>query len=79
MYGKLTCVLILAIAMLIHDIPTYKTATKRERIIYAWMLVPIIYLTFLFVTSVPWPNLDTLMNLFQGPAGRFVHWLNPNA
>ncbi|RXZ81712.1 hypothetical protein EBB07_13740 [Paenibacillaceae bacterium] len=77
MYGKLFCVLLLAAAMLIRDIPNFKQASHRDRVVYGVMMVPLLYLAFLFVASKPWPNLDTLFNLLTGPADRFVHWLNP--
>ncbi|MNI70207.1 hypothetical protein D3C73_1260070 [compost metagenome] len=77
MYGKLVCFLIIGAAMLITDIPKLKNASRRDRIVYGTMLVPLIYLGFLFVFSKSWPNLDTLFNLLTGPAKQIVHWLNP--
>ncbi|MEK8127186.1 hypothetical protein WMW72_04590 [Paenibacillus filicis] len=77
MYGKLTCFLLLAAAMLIRDIPKLKEAAPRDRLAYIVMLAPLAYLGFVFITAKPWPNLDTLFNLLQGPAKLIVHWLDP--
>ncbi|SFM08559.1 hypothetical protein SAMN03159341_11617 [Paenibacillus sp. 1_12] len=77
MSAKLVCTLIIATAMLISDIPKFKSACPRDRIVYAAMLVCILYLGFLFVTAKHWPNLDTLFNLLTEPAKQIVHWLNP--
>ncbi|WP_135551327.1 hypothetical protein [Paenibacillus cymbidii] len=77
MYGKLVLFLLLAAAMLIHDIPKLKRIRSRERAIYWAMLAPLVYLGVLFVWSKSWPNLDTLFNLFLPPARLIVHWLDP--
>jgi hypothetical protein len=63
--------------MLVCDIPKFRRASRRDRLAYGAMLASLLYLGFLFVTAKPWPNLDTIFNLFTGPAKQFVHWLNP--
>ncbi|OME77450.1 hypothetical protein BK120_26425 [Paenibacillus sp. FSL A5-0031] len=77
MLGKFICVLLLASAMLIHDIPKVKTASKRDRLVYIAMLAPLLYLAVIFLIAKPWPNLDMIFNLFTEPAKLFIRWLNP--
>ncbi|GGG88533.1 hypothetical protein [Paenibacillus radicis (ex Gao et al. 2016)] len=77
MLGKTICVLLLASAMLIHDIPKVKAASNRDRLVYIAMLAPLLYLAVVFLTAQPWPNLDRIFNLFTGPAKLFIRWLNP--
>ena len=77
MLGKLICILILAAAMLSYDIPRLKKSTKHDRMVYGILMLPMLYLSFLFITAKPWPNVDTIFNLFNKPAQQIVHWLNP--
>jgi hypothetical protein len=76
-HGKIVCFLLVAAAMLIHDIPKVKNASKRDRIVYGAMLLPLLYLGFIFMANKSWPNLDTVFNLFTGPAKQFIQWLHP--
>jgi len=75
--GKIICVLLLASAMLIHDLPKVKVASNRDRLVYIALLAPILYLAVIFLTAKPWPNLDMIFNLFTGPAKFIIRWLNP--
>ncbi|MEK3915623.1 hypothetical protein [Paenibacillus sp. FSL H7-0331] len=77
MIGKLVCFLLLAAAMLVCDIPKFRGACPRDRLVYGAMLAPLLYLGFLFVTTKSWPNLDTIFNLLNGPAKQIVQWLDP--
>lgn len=78
MQGKLICVLLLATAMLVHDIPRLKRAHSRDRIVYGVMALPLLYLAYLFVAAkTSWPNIDTVFNWLHAPASAFIHWLNP--
>ncbi|TBL71220.1 hypothetical protein [Paenibacillus thalictri] len=77
MYGKLACFLLLACAMLIHDIPKCKQATRHDRLAYILILAPLLYLGIVFIWGKSWPNLDTLFNLFAPPARQIVRWLDP--
>ncbi|BBI34067.1 hypothetical protein [Cohnella abietis] len=77
MFGKVVCILMLISAMLIYDIPRFSKASRRDRFMYGAILVPLLYLGFLFVTAKPWPNLDTLFNLLISPAKQIVQWLDP--
>ncbi|MBP1989854.1 hypothetical protein [Paenibacillus eucommiae] len=77
MYGQLVCILILAAVMLICDFPKFSSACSRDRLVYGAMMVVILYLGFIFVAAKPWPNLDTIFNLFTGPAKQIVQWLDP--
>ncbi|TVY01999.1 hypothetical protein [Cohnella terricola] len=79
MFAKLVCFAALAFAMLVCDVSAFGQARFKERAVYGGLLVCIFYLGFLFVTEKRWPNLDTLFNLFTGPAKRIVSWLNPTA
>lgn len=79
MYGKLVLFLLLAAAMLIHDVPRIKGTRRRERAVYLVMLAPVFYLGILFVWSKSWPNLDKLFNLLLPPARQIVHWLDPTS
>jgi hypothetical protein len=77
MLGKIICILLLSSAMLAHDIPKFKQASSRERVVYGVLLLPILYLGFIFIAAKHWPNLDTLFNLLSGPAEHIVKWINP--
>jgi len=77
MLGKLICVLLLAAAMLIYDLPRLKKSSRHDRMIYGIMIVPLLYLAFLFISAKPWPNIDSIFNLFTKPAQQIIHWLNP--
>ncbi|MEK4461353.1 hypothetical protein [Paenibacillus sp. FSL E2-0190] len=77
MVGKIICVLLLASAMLAHDIPRFKQASIRDRVVYGVLLLPVLYLGFIFIAAKPWPNIDSIFNLFTAPAEHIVHWINP--
>lgn len=46
MIGKLVCFLLLAVAMLVSDIPKFRGACPRDRFVYGAMLAPLLYLGF---------------------------------
>ncbi|MEK3983618.1 hypothetical protein MHB77_09515 [Paenibacillus sp. FSL K6-3166] len=77
MLVQIICVLILASAMLAHDIPKFSLASVRDRVVYGVLLLPVLYLGFIFIAAKPWPNLDSLFNQLTGPAEHIVHWINP--
>ncbi|BBH20153.1 hypothetical protein Back11_14980 [Paenibacillus baekrokdamisoli] len=79
MYGKLVCVLVLAAAMLVYDIPKFRRACRRDQLVYGALLAALLYLGFIFVTAKPWPNLDTIFNILIKPAKQIVQWLNPKS
>ncbi|MCP3743949.1 MULTISPECIES: hypothetical protein [Paenibacillus] len=62
-------------AMLITDIPKWKRTNRRARILYLSLMLPIAYLGLLYITNLPWPNLDELIDFFLlAPAKRIVAW-----
>ncbi|REK76427.1 hypothetical protein [Paenibacillus paeoniae] len=77
MLGKLICVLLLSAGMLIYDIPRLKKSSSHDRIVYGIMMLPLLYLAFVFIAAKSWPNLDSIFNLLSKPAEQIVHWLNP--
>lgn len=63
--------------MLISDWPKIGEARSRDRWVYGLLSCVIAYLGLSFITEKPWPNLDTVLDLFTQPAKLLVHWLNP--
>ncbi|WP_168122850.1 hypothetical protein [Paenibacillus sp. HB172176] len=75
MNGRLLCLILLLILLLARDIRGFKKSARRERIVYAALWLPLLYLGLLFVAELPWPNLNTIFDLFAKPASRIVQWL----
>jgi len=76
-YGKIACFAALLVLMLISDRAELAKAVKRDRRTYGALLAAIVYLGFLCVTELPWPNLDDAFDLLKKPATQLVQWMNP--
>ncbi|GAA3405953.1 hypothetical protein ACFFNY_26000 [Paenibacillus hodogayensis] len=73
---KVAFLLLLVAVMLIHDLPRWGRTGRRDRLAYAALMLPMLYLGFLYVTDVPWPNLDEAIDyIFGEPARRLVESL----
>ncbi|WP_139999614.1 hypothetical protein [Paenibacillus paridis] len=77
MFGRLICVLVLAAAMLACDIPKFKIAAPRDRVVYGALFGILTYLSFLFVASIHGPNVDSVFNLLAAPAKQIIQWIDP--
>ncbi|MFD2332935.1 hypothetical protein ACFSR7_27060 [Cohnella sp. GCM10020058] len=65
---------VLAIAIVCADLAQLRRARRRELAAYGSLLAVAIYLGVIYVTQrLTWPNLDTLFDLLEGPAGKLVH------
>ncbi|WP_028560426.1 hypothetical protein [Paenibacillus pinihumi] len=77
MIAKVSMLLAAIAIMLLSDKSALSKADKHARIIYAILMLPVLYLGILFVTEVRWPNLDELLRyLFSGPAQAIISNLN---
>ncbi len=63
-------------AMWLADLRRIKHSSFRERIIYMMMMIPVLYLSLIFVMDLKWPNLDDLFHsIFANPAKQIVETL----
>lgn len=62
--------------ILLCDRAALRQAGRRTLLVYCLLFLPAAYLGLLFVTELPWPNLDELLRyLFGGAANQFVAFL----
>jgi hypothetical protein len=61
---KIIFLVIVYMGVFIYDIPKLIKKRRQERIVYGMLMVPIIYLSIVFVIDLPWPTLDELINFF---------------
>jgi len=70
---KTVLLLVLAAAMLAYDVSKGNWAGRPDRIVYGVLLMPTVYLGFIYVSGQHWPNLDDLIKyVFIGTAKRIV-------
>jgi hypothetical protein len=60
--------------MLFFDIPKLKQKKRRERIVYGMLMIPIFYLSLVYVMDLAWPTLDEPVHFFLSkPAHQIVN------
>ncbi|AJY73539.1 hypothetical protein [Paenibacillus beijingensis] len=73
MSASIVYLLLLFTAMVAYDFSKWKQACLRDRLAYGALILPMLYLGILYVTEMPWPNLDELVHFFFAePAKRIV-------
>lgn len=77
MYGKIACFVALLALMFASDWSQLAQAVKRDRRTYGTLLAAIVYLGFLSVSELHWPNLNDAFDLLAKPAKQLVQWMNP--
>lgn len=76
MIAKAMFLLIIVVFILVCDRSSLRQAERRTLLVYSLLFLPAAYLGLLFVTELPWPNLDELLRyLFGGLANQFVTFL----
>ncbi|PEF61480.1 hypothetical protein CON35_25055 [Bacillus cereus] len=79
MFNKIFFLLILYLEMLLYDIPKLKQRNRRERISYGILIIPIIYLSLIYIMDLSWPTLDKLVHFFFfKPAQQIVKLMTTN-
>ncbi|WP_019912596.1 hypothetical protein [Paenibacillus sp. HW567] len=64
--------------MLAMDLPKWKRISRRARILYLLLMLPIVYLGLIYAADLPWPNLDELIDFFLlTPSRRLAAWFRP--
>jgi hypothetical protein len=59
--------------ILFYDVPKLKRTNRQERIVYGILVIPIIYLSLIYVMDLTWPTLDELVHFFfSKPAQQIV-------
>ncbi|MGM7722770.1 hypothetical protein [Metabacillus sp. Hm71] len=73
MVEKTLLLIILSAGMLLYDFPKFKKTNRRERIVYVMLMIPVVYLSLVYVLRLPWPTLDELIHfIFAKPAQQIV-------
>lgn len=62
-------------AMLAVDLPKWRSISRRSRILYLSLMLPIVYLGLIYAADLPWPNLNKLIEFFLlAPSRRLDAW-----
>lgn len=78
MLEKILVLVILYLGMLLYDVPKLKQKNRRERISYGMLMIPIMYLSLVYVMDLAWPTLDELVHFFFAkPAQQIVEAIKP--
>jgi hypothetical protein len=76
--AKIIFLLAVFVLTLAGDISKWNQARRRDKLLYAAMIVPAVYPAVIFVTEAPLPNLDELFRIFFfAPAHRIVSLFEP--
>ncbi|MFC0561420.1 hypothetical protein [Halalkalibacter alkalisediminis] len=76
---KIILLIILYTAILLYDGPEL-FETKRVRLIYGLTMVPVFYLSLIYVFDLGWPNFYSLIEfIYAEPAKRIVEVFENNA
>ncbi|MBJ6361457.1 hypothetical protein ACFOQM_09190 [Paenibacillus sp. GCM10012307] len=77
MITRFTMLLVTIVLMFLSDKSDLSKSGRHARIIYAMLMLPVLYLGIVFVTELRWPNLDELLRyLFSGPVKVILASLN---
>lgn len=73
---KIIVLMIVSLGMLFNDVKKLKKSNRRERVVYGVLMIPIVYLSLIYVMDLAWPNLDELFHFFfSKPAHQIVEAL----
>ncbi|RBW67937.1 hypothetical protein [Bacillus taeanensis] len=73
MFEKVLFLVILYFGMLCYDLPKLKQKNRPERIVYAMLMVPLLYLSLIYVLDLAWPTPNKLVDFFfSKPAQKIV-------
>ena len=64
--------ILIASGMAASDIRLYKRIGRKELVVYALAAMPALYLGFIFMLNVPWPNLTDLLQLVFGKPALWI-------
>jgi hypothetical protein len=64
MSEKILFLVVVLLGMLLYDVPNLKQNRRRERIVYGLLMIPIFYLSIIYVMDLNWPTLDEMVNFF---------------
>jgi hypothetical protein len=79
MIARAWLLIVMIALMLLSDLRGWRRAEWRAKLVYFIMFIPILYLSLIFITENPWPNLDELLrSLFSGGAERIVGYFKGN-
>lgn|GEM_PF-1274340 len=74
MLEKCIVLIILYAALLAYDIPKWKQYTRKERRAYIGIMLVSVYLSIIYLTELPWPNLiDLIHALTQQPVEQIMN------
>lgn len=74
MVEKCTVLIFLYASLLAYEIPKWKQYNKRERRAYIGIMLIAAYLSILYLTELPWPNLIDLINaITKQPIEQIMH------
>ena len=65
-------IIILTGVLFAYDYRLWKSSKRKDRIVYALLTVPAVYLAIIYVTGVDWPNLDDFAELGVGRAAKSI-------
>ncbi|RBW70043.1 hypothetical protein [Bacillus taeanensis] len=73
MFEKIFFLVIVSLGMLSYDAPKLKQKNRRERIVYGMLMIPVFYLSLIYVMGAAWPTLNDLFDfLFLKPGQKIV-------
>ncbi|MGP4038441.1 hypothetical protein ACTWP4_00820 [Gracilibacillus sp. D59] len=76
MFENILFLTIVFIVMWLADFKRITHSSFRDRIIYMMMMIPVLYLSLIFVMDLKWPNLNELFHsIFSNPAKQIVEAL----
>ena len=76
MLEKCIVLLILYASLFVFELTKWKQYQKRERLSYLGIMIIAGYLSIIYITELPWPNLDDLINVvFKPPAEQLMNYL----
>jgi hypothetical protein len=76
LFEKILFLLIVSLGMLGYDGPKLKQKNQRERVVYGMLMIPLFYLSLLYVMDTSWPNLHEFFDFFLlKPAHKIVEAL----
>ncbi|MDQ0194182.1 hypothetical protein [Paenibacillus wynnii] len=73
MAGKIVYMFLIYAAVLAYDLPAWRRASKKGRLVYSLLLAFSAYLCIIYAADLVWPNVDQLFHLlFAEPSKLFI-------
>ncbi|MGJ9385970.1 hypothetical protein [Salipaludibacillus sp. CF4.18] len=64
MVENILFLVLFSLIIFLYDFPKLKQTNRKDRLVYGIMILPILYLSLIFVLDLGWPTLNDLFHIY---------------